>query len=320
MFYVGNVRQWLNEVIEACNENSLNPTDSVFVLVFFSSLDFEYVEFFRDRKNQISSFSGENVHIFSPIIFEDVVPDDEWRMLREEFAQDGIALSAEPTALFFELQDGILGAGTQRSRMHYMPDFFSANKLPQGKTLARTLRDVVEACIRHRTNRSRLATELSKVTLAPNLIRMPVHTSLTREIESALDQPRVFLSHSSEDKALVRHFCAKLQTFSFRPWLDEVELQPGDQFAHSIEQALEESDLLLVFLSAASSKSVWMQHELSYFAGAAKGSRIVPVVLDEAGKALAGKLPATVGRLYVDVTDPENLENALEGIRKLARA
>ncbi|MEQ1718420.1 MAG: toll/interleukin-1 receptor domain-containing protein [Hyphomicrobium sp.] len=319
MFYVGNVHQWLNEVIEACNENSLNPADSVFVLVFFSSLDFEYVEFFRDRKNQISSFSGENVHIFSPIIFDDVVPDGEWRMLREEFAKDGIALGAEPTALFFELQDGTLGARGRRSRKHYMPDFFSANKLPQGQPLTRTLRDVVEVCIRHRRSRSRLAGELSKVTRAPNLVRVPVRTSLVKEIESALDQPRVFLSHSSEDKALVRHFCAKLQTYGFRPWLDELELKPGDQLSHSIEQALEKSDLLLVFLSAASSKSVWLQHELAYFAGAAKDSRIVPVVLDDAGKALAAKLPATDGRLYVDATDSKNLEKALESIRKLAR-
>jgi hypothetical protein len=201
MFYVGNVQRWLNEVIEACNDNNLNPRDSVFVLIFFSSLDFEYVEFFRERKNQISSFAGENVHIFSPIIFEDVVPDNEWRMLREEFIHDGIALSAEPTALFFELHDGTFSAGGTRSRLHYMPDFFSANKLPQNQNLTRTLRDIVEVCIRHRTNRSRLATELSKVTYSPNLVPIPVRTSLIKEIESALDQPRIFLSHGVRGQA-----------------------------------------------------------------------------------------------------------------------
>lgn len=319
MFYVGNVHQWLNEVIDACNDNNLNPSDSVFVLLFFSSLDFDYVEFFRDRKNQISSFSGENVHIFSPIIYDDVVPDGEWRYLREEFVRDGIAVGSDPAALFFELQDGTL-SGHGRSKAHYMPNFFSANTLPQSANLPRVLRDIVETCIRHRSNRSRLATELAKVILSPNLVRIPVRTSLAREIESAFDQPRVFLSHSSKDKALVRRFCADLQTHGFRPWLDEIELEVGDRLTETIEKALEKSDLLLVFLSEASANSHWLQHELSYFAGAAKGSRIVPVVLDDIGRALAAKLPATDGRLYVDVTDPSQMESALERIRRLARS
>lgn len=35
----------------------------------FSSLDFEFVTFFRDRKPQISQYSGENVHILGvPVV------------------------------------------------------------------------------------------------------------------------------------------------------------------------------------------------------------------------------------------------------------
>jgi DNA-binding response OmpR family regulator len=161
--------------------------------------------------------------------------------------------------------------------------------------------------------------ETRQVTRDPRLGRMPVRTSLTEESKSIADQPRVFLSHSSEDKPVVRSFCEKLQTRGLRPWLDEAELKPGDRLSQSIEQALENSEILVVFLSAASLRSVWLTHEVSYFAGVAKGCRIVPVVLDEVGKALATKLPATCGRLYLDATDPENLEKAAETVRRLAR-
>ena len=33
-----------------------------------------------------------NVHIFTPIIYDDVVPDDEWRMLRDQLIREGIRL------------------------------------------------------------------------------------------------------------------------------------------------------------------------------------------------------------------------------------
>jgi hypothetical protein len=104
MFYVFNVQQWLDEVVSACSENSLDSEDSVFVLLIFSSLNFDFVTFFRDRKPQISQYSGKNVHIFTPMIFdEDVVPDGEWRFIREGFSNTGIQLSNRPSAILFHL-------------------------------------------------------------------------------------------------------------------------------------------------------------------------------------------------------------------------
>ena len=46
MFHVFNVQQWLDEVKSACSENNLDPENSVFVLLMFSSLDFEFISFF----------------------------------------------------------------------------------------------------------------------------------------------------------------------------------------------------------------------------------------------------------------------------------
>ena len=128
MFYVGNVHRWLDEVIEACNDNGFKPKESIFCLALFSSLDVELLSFFRDRRKQISSYSGMNVHIFTPIIYDDVVPDDEWRMLRDQLIQEGIRLGPEPAVLFFRLENYHAGH-KGKSWNSYQPDFFAAHHL-----------------------------------------------------------------------------------------------------------------------------------------------------------------------------------------------
>jgi hypothetical protein len=82
-FYIANTEQWLDDVIDACNRSNLNPEDSIFMLVTFSSLDEQFLTFFRDKNAQISQFSGQNFHVFSPIVYRNVVDDQDWRSFRE---------------------------------------------------------------------------------------------------------------------------------------------------------------------------------------------------------------------------------------------
>src|SRR5947209_19444476 len=103
MFQIYNVVEWLSEVIDSCNGRNLNPQDAVFVLLFFSSLDSKFLSFFRDRKPQISQFSGRNFHIITPMIYDDVISDDEWRSLRNELNRSGVYVSNRPFTLFFRL-------------------------------------------------------------------------------------------------------------------------------------------------------------------------------------------------------------------------
>jgi hypothetical protein len=60
---------------------------------------------------------------------------------------------------------------------------------------------------------------------------------------------RVFLCHANEDKLQVREIYQRLQALGFAPWLDEIELLPGQDWDHEIEMALEQSDFVMVFLS-----------------------------------------------------------------------
>jgi formylglycine-generating enzyme required for sulfatase activity len=73
---------------------------------------------------------------------------------------------------------------------------------------------------------------------------------------------RIFLCHATEDKAQVRAVYQQLKALGFAPWLDEVDILPGQDWDYEIEQALETADFVLVFLSTRSVEKVgYVQRE-----------------------------------------------------------
>lgn len=73
---------------------------------------------------------------------------------------------------------------------------------------------------------------------------------------------RIFLSHSSTQKALVRevkrHLPKKLDA-----WLDEVDLGVGIDVETGLQEAILRSDLLLLFIDHAANKSEWVAKEIA---------------------------------------------------------
>ena len=73
---------------------------------------------------------------------------------------------------------------------------------------------------------------------------------------------RIFLCHASEDKAQVWEVYQQLKALGFAPWLDEVDILPGQDWDYEIEQALETADFVMVFLSTRSVEKVgYVQRE-----------------------------------------------------------
>jgi len=102
---------------------------------------------------------------------------------------------------------------------------------------------------------------------------------------------RVFLSHSSKDKPIVRRINQRLRAqVTIDAFLDERELRIGDQLAPVLEEAIAESDYLLAILSESSFASHWFWKELEF----AKQHRvpILPLRIDdtEAPTSLSGIL------------------------------
>ncbi len=75
----------------------------------------------------------------------------------------------------------------------------------------------------------------------------------------------VFLSHSSQDKAVVREVAERLKADGLRVWLDEWEIKPGDSIPSKIDDGLERSRVLVLCMSANAFGSDWAQLEAGTF-------------------------------------------------------
>ena len=76
---------------------------------------------------------------------------------------------------------------------------------------------------------------------------------------------KMFLCHSSSDKAAVRALYKRLQNDGLDPWLDEENLLPGQDWEREIEKAVREADVVLACLSReAVSKKGFVQKEIKF--------------------------------------------------------
>jgi hypothetical protein len=98
---------------------------------------------------------------------------------------------------------------------------------------------------------------------------------------------QIFLAHASEDKDEVRELYAKLARRGFKPWLDEVDLLPGQNWQAEIAKAIRESDIFIACLSRLSvKKQGYVQREfrsaLATYAEKPPGSiYLIPLKLDD---------------------------------------
>ena len=96
--------------------------------------------------------------------------------------------------------------------------------------------------------------------------------------------PKVFISHASEDKErFVMNFASKLRANGVDAWLDKWEMLPGDSLVDKIfEEGIKEADSFIIILSNHSINKPWVREELnaSFVKRIGKNSKIIPIVLD----------------------------------------
>lgn len=125
--------------------------------------------------------------------------------------------------------------------------------------------------------------------------------------------PKVFVSHASEDKErFVLHFATKLREHGVDAWLDKWEMLPGDSLVEKVfEEGLKEANVIIIVLSNFSVDKPWVREELN--AGIMKRfsnkTKIIPVVIDDCEVPEA--LKSTVWEKIVDIN---NFSNNLDRI------
>lgn len=125
--------------------------------------------------------------------------------------------------------------------------------------------------------------------------------------------PKVFISHASEDKErFVLEFATKLRNSGIDAWLDKWEMLPGDSLVEKIfEEGLKEAQAVIIVLSNYSVNKPWVKEELntSIVNKIAKGTRIIPVVIDQC------EVPESLkSTLWERIKDLNNYQDSLDRI------
>ncbi|MEM0980406.1 MAG: SUMF1/EgtB/PvdO family nonheme iron enzyme [Cyanobacteria bacterium P01_H01_bin.58] len=134
---------------------------------------------------------------------------------------------------------------------------------------------------------------------------------------------RIFLAHASEDKEAVTHLYQRLKERGFAPWLDKVDLLPGQNWRAEIPKAIKASDVFLACLSKESvAKHGYIQREfrmaLNEMADRPPGQIfLIPVRLDDC------QIPELRQEEYginladyqwVDLFEPDGLDRLVKSI------
>ena len=93
---------------------------------------------------------------------------------------------------------------------------------------------------------------------------------------------KIFLSHSSKDKKIVKRIKEDLSSHGYKTWLDDEDIPFGSSIVEQIEKGLTECNILIVFLSLNSVLSKWMQSEwqVQFFRQVNESkTRILPILL-----------------------------------------
>ena len=75
--------------------------------------------------------------------------------------------------------------------------------------------------------------------------------------------PRVFISHSSSDKKIIRTLKSDLNLNGVDTWLDEDSIELGDSLKDKLEEGLKDSTHFVIFLTRDSVNSEWVRYELN---------------------------------------------------------
>ncbi|MBE0672934.1 MAG: toll/interleukin-1 receptor domain-containing protein [Anaerolineales bacterium] len=95
---------------------------------------------------------------------------------------------------------------------------------------------------------------------------------------------RVFISHSSKDKALARRIASGLRQYGIDVWLDEWEIVVGHSITQKIQEGLGDCRFLALILTKHSIKSGWVEKEWQSRIGEEATNKrvsILPILADD---------------------------------------
>ncbi len=87
----------------------------------------------------------------------------------------------------------------------------------------------------------------------------------------------VFISFSSEDKALTERIYERIKKYGLTPWMSSKDIRPGRDYQQSIVEAIQDASLVLLIFSSKANKSMEIIKELSL----ASTKMVIPVRIED---------------------------------------
>lgn len=150
-------------------------------------------------------------------------------------------------------------------------------------------------------------------------VRLYELNSMLARHEAALGlaKMKIFLSHKSPDKALVRDFKAILSVLGFDPWLDEDAMAAGVQLDRAILKGMQDSCAAVFFITPKFADEAFLATEINYAINEQRDRpnqfSIITLVLEE-----DGQRPVVPGLLKQFVW--KEPANSLQALREVVRA
>ena len=126
------------------------------------------------------------------------------------------------------------------------------------------------------------------------------------------NNPRAFVSHSSQDHEFVEKFSAELRQHGVDAWYAGWEIKPGDSIRAKIDEGLEGCEFFIIVLSKNSINRPWVQKELDAATMrniSGRVQKIIPIKIEN-----CGNLPPTLGSLCWEDFSIKPYELAIERI------
>lgn len=130
----------------------------------------------------------------------------------------------------------------------------------------------------------------------------------------------VFISHSSEDKAIADAVCAALESAKIRCWIASRDIIGGENWPNSIKEAIFSSRVVVLIFSSKSDKSKHVFNEVSL--ADKEGKRIIPFKIEDIRP--TGDLEYYLNRIqWIDAMDPpkeSEIQKLVETVNKFIKS
>lgn len=141
-----------------------------------------------------------------------------------------------------------------------------------------------------------------------------IYDQLSSTLSQLKQHPQVFLMYPHEQKEFALMLSSDLEKAGVKVWLDTNELKPGDNIALKIQEAIRDSQWILLVPPIGQKKDGWVNKEMQMAFNSEK-SRERPLIIPI--KTKQGIIPENLkDRLWADFSNryEDGLKNLLRGI------